>query len=467
LTGPIALMTAEPASRPPGRVQESAENIAPFELVVEPPTAQGVTPPVASSAPHAPAPAAGLNSPAPSSGPEMPMASPGPIEIAPGAQESLDPRTALLVGGVVRLPHGLEQLARFDPTAAAVLELASPMTAERVASVTIPVVAEVPATGNPGPSVVSAPDTKAHVDVPLPAPPGDETRARVDSPRASTGSFPVAEPMSAVRAEHAGVAGRAPDAVEPTPGPPAPVAAASSSSSSSSVPMTAASSASGATTPRPVTSGESPAVRPFQTLLGARVGVPRGHADVEGGKAAMSARADPSVEAQIARGLSAMLRQRGGSVTLRLSPESLGLVRVEVRVNEGRVFVRIEAQTDPARRLLADHLSSLRLALEDQGLRIDRVEVSRPRDAAEDGATEGRDHRGQQGRGGGDTPGRDPDPGRRGGAQAGSEPAPQGRWDAGGEPSGGARVGGGAEGRVMTDAGLARERARLGVDVTA
>lgn len=393
------------------------------------------------------------------------MASPGPIEIAPGAQESLDPRTALLVGGVVRLPHGLEQLARFDPTAAAVLELASPMTAERVASVTIPVVAEVPATGNPGPSVVSAPDTKAPVDVPLPAPPGDETTARVDSPRASTGSFPVAEPMSAVRAEHAGVAGRAPDAVEPTPGPPAPVAAASSASSS--VPMTAASSASGATTPRPVTSGESPAVRPFQTLLGARVGVPRGHADVEGGKAAMSARADPSVEAQIARGLSAMLRQRGGSVTLRLSPESLGLVRVEVRVNEGRVFVRIEAQTDPARRLLADHLSSLRLALEDQGLRIDRVEVSRPRDAAEDGATDGRDHRGQQGRGGGDTPGRDPDPGRRGGAQAGSEPAPQGRWDAGGEPSGGARVGGGAEGRVMTDAGLARERARLGVDVTA
>jgi flagellar hook-length control protein FliK len=87
--------------------------------------------------------------------------------------------------------------------------------------------------------------------------------------------------------------------------------------------------------------------------------------------------ADPSnLPNQVARGLAAAVRQRDGTLTLRLSPESLGDIKIVVRVESGQVSAQIDAQTDQARQLLSDTASTLRSALEAQGLVVERIEVA-------------------------------------------------------------------------------------------
>lgn len=82
-----------------------------------------------------------------------------------------------------------------------------------------------------------------------------------------------------------------------------------------------------------------------------------------------------SVEAQIARGLAAAMRQKGGLLTLRLNPEHLGPVRIEVRVDQDGVTVRLDAQNPQTRQKLLADLDALRRAIEDRGLKVHRVEV--------------------------------------------------------------------------------------------
>lgn len=87
--------------------------------------------------------------------------------------------------------------------------------------------------------------------------------------------------------------------------------------------------------------------------------------------------ADPSnLPNQVARGLAAAVRQRDGTLTLRLSSESLGDIKIVVRVESGQVSAQIDAQTDQARQLLSDTASTLRSALEAQGLVVERIEVA-------------------------------------------------------------------------------------------
>ncbi len=88
---------------------------------------------------------------------------------------------------------------------------------------------------------------------------------------------------------------------------------------------------------------------------------------------------------QIGRGLAALLRQKGGSVTIKMRPESLGEVTVRMTLDSGRVDARFETVTPLARRLLNDTLTTLRSALEAQGLTVERLSVdeeARPNESA-------------------------------------------------------------------------------------
>jgi flagellar hook-length control protein FliK len=65
------------------------------------------------------------------------------------------------------------------------------------------------------------------------------------------------------------------------------------------------------------------------------------------------------------------------SLRLRLNPEELGQIEIAIsHAANGRVSARIEAQTDEARHALGQNLGSLRSALENAGVSIDRIEVT-------------------------------------------------------------------------------------------
>lgn len=110
----------------------------------------------------------------------------------------------------------------------------------------------------------------------------------------------------------------------------------------------------------------------------------------------------------VGRGLETLVRQRGGNLTMRLDPPSLGQLKVEMRMEGGRVAVLLTAASDSARSLLGDNLGSLRQALEDRGLAVDRLVVETSTRTSEGSQGSRSEHRGdgQDARGGQDTAGR-------------------------------------------------------------
>jgi len=93
--------------------------------------------------------------------------------------------------------------------------------------------------------------------------------------------------------------------------------------------------------------------------------------------------------AQVSRGLAAALVQNGDgprNVTLRMHPESLGQVRVELGLEGQSVTARFEAATPEARDLLEQSLGALRTALESRGLHVERLHVNLATPAAGDAA---------------------------------------------------------------------------------
>ncbi|MEM9083265.1 MAG: flagellar hook-length control protein FliK [Planctomycetota bacterium] len=81
------------------------------------------------------------------------------------------------------------------------------------------------------------------------------------------------------------------------------------------------------------------------------------------------------VEAAARRGVMAAVHQRGGTVAIKLTPESLGSLRVQMDMGAGRVSVRIESTTDVAHRALEQSIGSLRAALESKGLKVDSIQL--------------------------------------------------------------------------------------------
>ncbi len=67
--------------------------------------------------------------------------------------------------------------------------------------------------------------------------------------------------------------------------------------------------------------------------------------------------------------------ERGGEIRLRLSPPELGVLRLEMIVQDGAMHARLEAETSSARGILMDNLPALRERLAEHHIRIDRFEV--------------------------------------------------------------------------------------------
>ncbi|MCA9273890.1 MAG: flagellar hook-length control protein FliK [Phycisphaerales bacterium] len=134
----------------------------------------------------------------------------------------------------------------------------------------------------------------------------------------------------------------------------------------------AVSQASGATS-----KGSSPTALPGQSTSPARPG--------GGGKQAGVIKHQPrTFEAQLQRGLAQVLRQKGGTLSLKLDPVDLGSVKVSLKMSQGRVEGSIEASNEQARGLLQDHLDTLKSSLEQRGITVDRLDV-RLAGAAESG----------------------------------------------------------------------------------
>lgn len=65
----------------------------------------------------------------------------------------------------------------------------------------------------------------------------------------------------------------------------------------------------------------------------------------------------------------------GGEVRLRLSPPELGALLLDVRVQDGTLVARLEAETTSVRTVLVENLPALRDRLAEQGIRIERFDV--------------------------------------------------------------------------------------------
>lgn len=136
-------------------------------------------------------------------------------------------------------------------------------------------------------------------------------------------------------------------------------------------------------------------------------------------------------EAQLQRGLAQVLRQKGGTLSLKLTPNELGEVKVSLSLAKGRVDGSIEATTESARGLLEQNIEKLKSSLEQRGITVDRLEVR----LAGAGSSERQDAQGQDARAnlnqqqadaGGDrqqdsAPGEERQQGTRGGTPGGSE----------------------------------------------
>ena len=97
--------------------------------------------------------------------------------------------------------------------------------------------------------------------------------------------------------------------------------------------------------------------------------------------------------ARVMRGIRNAVKQNGGAVTLRLSPAQLGLVRIQVQIDQGTVVAQLLAEQDSARSLLQQQLGQLRQALETHGLTVDKIDVqSLPQDTNKLGQEGDRSH---------------------------------------------------------------------------
>lgn len=75
-----------------------------------------------------------------------------------------------------------------------------------------------------------------------------------------------------------------------------------------------------------------------------------------------------------------MLRD-GGRAQIRLRPEALGRVDVDLNVKDGAVRASLSAENETARELLFENLDRLRSLLEQRGLRVESLEVTDAPDA--------------------------------------------------------------------------------------
>jgi flagellar hook-length control protein FliK len=102
---------------------------------------------------------------------------------------------------------------------------------------------------------------------------------------------------------------------------------------------------------------------------------PTGAATAQAGPTAQTTDNTQLNTARISRGMQNAIMQKGGSVTLRLTPPEMGTVRIQLQINNGTVNATFHAETESTRTMLNQQLSQLRTALEHQGLGVERLGV--------------------------------------------------------------------------------------------
>tara|TARA_R110002096_G_scaffold435816_4_gene663272 strand:- start:80968 stop:82410 length:1443 start_codon:yes stop_codon:yes gene_type:complete len=81
------------------------------------------------------------------------------------------------------------------------------------------------------------------------------------------------------------------------------------------------------------------------------------------------------VIAQVQRGLASIMNTKGGTMKIRLSPEHLGEVNIQLMTKDGHVSVKIEAEHEQTKNMLKDGLEGLRSAIEARGATVDSLTV--------------------------------------------------------------------------------------------
>jgi flagellar hook-length control protein FliK len=85
---------------------------------------------------------------------------------------------------------------------------------------------------------------------------------------------------------------------------------------------------------------------------------------------------EPSALEQIAKKMSAIGHKNGEEINIQLSPEHLGKVRVSLEMKEGAMTARIAVENDNVRQQMEAGISALKDALENQGIKLQGLEVS-------------------------------------------------------------------------------------------
>ncbi|XAL99033.1 flagellar hook-length control protein FliK [Phycisphaeraceae bacterium D3-23] len=106
--------------------------------------------------------------------------------------------------------------------------------------------------------------------------------------------------------------------------------------------------------------------------------------------AAAAREADTSAlnSARLTRGLASAVNQRGGAVTLRLTPPDMGTVRIQMQLTGAILSASLHTETASAHQLLTQQLGQLRTSLESQGLTVERLHVQPMQPAQQSGASD-------------------------------------------------------------------------------
>lgn len=78
---------------------------------------------------------------------------------------------------------------------------------------------------------------------------------------------------------------------------------------------------------------------------------------------------------RLTRGLANAVQQRGGTVTMRLTPPEMGTVRIQMQITGASVSATFHAESASAQTLLTNQLAQLRSSLESKGMSVERLTV--------------------------------------------------------------------------------------------
>lgn len=240
------------------------------------------------------------------------------------------------------------------------------------------------------------PSDSAAVRDPLASSPNNPVppRAPTDPLRLIPASGPRVEADAAPPSEVAAASRSGGDSVKPTPARPGGAETVTSGSvpagaTPSSTP-TALAAATGLIAPQVVAAGAKPAAStgnlPGVTGVGGARASGIGAGTIQSGAtlrlrfqspaAGLNAADEEKLASQIGRGLSAALKQKGGSVTLRLTPHALGALRVQIMIDGKEVVARLEATSPATREMLSQNLDVLKQALESRGLKAEQIQIA-------------------------------------------------------------------------------------------